>query len=143
MNFALINLAVNAAGSIGLFFVLRKMGYLPHVGIAIATTLAAWLNVVQLWLTLSDREHVRIDSRLARNLPRILLASVLMGAAVLALSEELAPYFHRSHGALVQFLSLAVLVGSGLAVFALATQILGVGNWHGIALRLLRRRSRA
>jgi putative peptidoglycan lipid II flippase len=143
MNFALINLAVNAAGSIGLFFVLRKMGYLPHVGIAIATTLAAWLNVVQLWLTLSDREHVRIDSRLARNLPRILLASVLMGAAVLALSEELAPYFHRSHGALVQFLSLAILVGSGLAVFALATQILGVGDWHGIALRLLGRRSRA
>ena len=143
MNFALLNLVVNALGSVALFEVLQRLGYLPHIGIAIATTLAAWLNVAQLWHTLHRRGHYESDDRLSRNLPRIALASVLMGVVILPLGIWLEPWFHRSHGALVQVSALGALVGSGLVVFALATQLLGVASWSGIARQMLRRKRRS
>ena len=140
MNFAIINLIVNAAGSIGLFFLLQSWGYLPHVGIAIATTLAAWLNVGQLWRGLLVRGHYHADARLTRNLPRILIASVLMGVAVWTLGQWLDPYFLRKNGVLVQFGALGVLVGAGVLVYALASLALGVADPRVIYARLRKRR---
>ena len=139
MNFAIINLIVNAAGSIGLFFLLQSWGYLPHVGIAIATTLAAWLNVGQLWRELLVRGHYQADARLTRNLPRILVASIFMGAAVWALGQYLDPYFLRKNGVLVQFGALGSLVGAGLLVYALASLALGVADPRVIYARLRKR----
>ena len=139
MNFALVNLFVNAAGSIGLFFLLRHFGFMPHVGIAIATTLAAWLNVGQLWRELRLRGHYQADDRLERNLPRILIASAAMGFAVWLLSLWLDPYFARASGVLVQVGAMALLVGFGLTVYALAAMALGVVNVSLLRRRLRRR----
>ena len=141
MNFALVNLAVNAAGSIGLFFLLRYLGFMPHIGIAIATTLAAWLNVGQLWGELRQRGHFLADDRLERNLPRILIASAAMGFAVWLLSLWLDPYFGRANGVLIQVAAMALLVGFGLTVYALATLALGVVN-VGALRAMLRGRQR-
>src|SRR5690606_39090485 len=44
MWFAAINLVVNAVGSLVLFFLFERIGWMPHVGIAIATTVAGWIN---------------------------------------------------------------------------------------------------
>ena len=44
MRYATISLIANTLGSIALFFVFREMGYLPQLGIAVATTLGGWLN---------------------------------------------------------------------------------------------------
>ena len=137
MNFALVNLLVNAAGSIVLFFILKDLGYLPHIGIAIATTLAAWLNVGQLWRELRLRGHYHADDRLERNLPRILIASAAMGFAVWGVSLWLGPYFLRSHGPIVQFGALGMLVGFGLAVYGAAVLLLRVVDPQ-ILLRQLR-----
>ena len=140
MNFALVNLVVNAAGSIALFFILRHFGYQPHVGIAIATTIAAWLNVGQLWRELRVRGHYHADDRVERNLPRILIASATMGFAVWALAQVLGPYFSRVNGPLIQVGSLGLLVGFGLAVYAAATLLLGIVDLRDLIRRLLRRR---
>ena len=140
MNFALVNLIVNAAGSIALFFALRAYGFLPHVGIAIATTIAAWLNVGQLWRGLIVRGHFHADARLTRNLPLILIASLLMGVALWALGAGLDPYFLRRNGVLVQFGALGLLVGAGLTVYALASLALGVADPKVIFARLRKRR---
>jgi putative peptidoglycan lipid II flippase len=139
MNFALVNLLVNAVGSIGLFFLLSSLGYLPHVGIAIATTLAAWLNVAQLWRELRVRGHYHADDRIERNLPRILIASAMMGIAVWALAQWLDPYFPRARGPMVQVAALGALVGFGLAVYAAATMLLGIVEPRQIWQRLRRR----
>lgn len=138
MNFALVNLAVNALGSIVLFFALRHFGYLPHIGIAVATTLAAWLNVGQLWRELRLRDHYRADDRIERNLPRILIASAVMAIAVWLLGQWLDPYFVRARGPLVQVGALAVLVGFGLAVYAVAVLAFGIVDRDQVK-RLLRR----
>jgi putative peptidoglycan lipid II flippase len=139
MNFALVNLLVNAAGSIALFFILKAYGYLPHVGIAIATTIAAWLNVGQLWRELAKRGHFIADAQLARNLPRVLIASLLMGGAVWALDQWLAPYFLRANGVLIQFAALGLLVGGGLLAYAIAVLALGIADPRAIMRRLRRR----
>jgi len=139
MNFALVNLIVNAAGSIALFFILQYFGYLPHVGIAIATTLAAWLNVAQLWRELGKRGHYRSDAQLTRNLPRILFCSLLMGAAVWVLELWLEDFFLRENGVLVQFSALVVLVGGGFLVYAIAVVALEIIEPR-VILRQLRRR---
>ena len=44
MRYAALSLCANTAGSIGLFFLFRHLGYLPQLGIALATTLGGWLN---------------------------------------------------------------------------------------------------
>src|SRR3546814_8711675 len=55
---------------------------LRHVGIALATSLAAWLNVVLLALSLRRFGFCHLDARFRRRLPRILAASAAMGAAL-------------------------------------------------------------
>ena len=139
MNFALVNLLVNAAGSIALFFILQHYGYQPHVGIAIATTIAAWLNVGQLWRELRKRGHYIADAQLTRNLPLIVVASLVMGAAVWVLELWLEDFFTRSNGVLVQFGALAALVGGGLAAYAIAVFSLGIADPRAILRRLRRR----
>ncbi len=140
MNFALVNLVVNAAGSIALFFILQHYGFLPHVGIAIATTIAAWLNVAQLWRELGKRGHYQPDVQLTRNLPLIVIASVVMGAAVWVLELWLEPFFLRANGVLIQFGALALLVGGGLLAYAIAVLALGIADPRAILRRLRRRR---
>ncbi len=141
MNFALVNLLVNAVGSVALFFILQHFGFMPHVGIAIATTLAAWLNVGQLWRELSKRGHYIADVQLTRNLPRIAIASIMMGGAVWALDQWLDEFFPSSNGVLVQFGALASLVAGGLATYAIAVFALGIADLQAVLRRLRRRRT--
>ena len=44
MIYATISLTANTLGSIALFFLFRAYGMMPHLGIAVATTLGGWLN---------------------------------------------------------------------------------------------------
>jgi len=79
MNYALVSVALNIAGALALF------PFIGHVGIALATTVAAWLNAGLLGVTLSRRGHFQADPALRRNLPLIALASLVMGSFLLAL----------------------------------------------------------
>ena len=57
--------------------------FLGHVGIAAATSAAAWLSTGTLWWLLHRRGHWRADRRLARSLTGSAAASALMAAALL------------------------------------------------------------
>lgn len=140
MKFALVNLLVNASGSVGLFFLLRHWGYMPHVGIAVATTVAAWINVFQLWWELRRRGHFQADDRLQRNLPLILLASLIMGAVIWLAAGWLTPQLARASGLLTQLGALLGLVAGGATVFALAIQVAGVADLRKLAARMAGRR---
>ena len=76
MWFAGITVAVNVAVSLALF------PWLAHVGIAIATSLSGWVNMVLLAVALHRRGHFRIDALLVRRVPLLALASVLMGVCL-------------------------------------------------------------
>ncbi|HEX6103678.1 MAG TPA: murein biosynthesis integral membrane protein MurJ [Alphaproteobacteria bacterium] len=113
---------------------------LGFVGIAIATSLASWLNFALLWIRLARSGFLTIDVRLRRRAPRILLVSCAMGAALLAAAAGLED---ASAGPpLARASALALLVaGGGALYFALA---LASGAIERSALRaLIRRGARA
>jgi putative peptidoglycan lipid II flippase len=132
MRYAAISLTANTLGSIGLFFLFRSMGLMPHLGIAVATTLGGWLNAGLLYRTLAKRGEFVGDARLrapcrASGLPP------RHGVALWIVATALA--WFAPGGTAVRFGALAV-VGAGLLVYAVAT------FFRGIDRRQLRSRLR-
>lgn len=131
MRYAAVNLAVNVIGSVALFFLFKQMGYLPHVGVALATTLAAWVNTLLLWLRLARQGDFAADARLARALPMIALSSAAMGVALWLLTPLLEQWMAAGQPVLVRFAALGALVTAGLVtygVLAVATGALRLGS---------------
>jgi putative peptidoglycan lipid II flippase len=139
MRYAALSLTANTLGSIALFFLFRRIGWLPHLGIAVATTLGGWLNAGLLWTTLVRRGHFVMDRRMVRAFATILLSSVVMGVALLAVHHFLGPLFAPGQGFVIHMLALAMLVAAGLTVYALIVVATGTINLR--QLRNLVRRS--
>lgn len=123
---ALWTVATNVALSLLLF---PLVGF---VGLAAATAAASWLNVAILWVILLRRGHAGLDARSRARLPRSLIASLAMGALLLALSETLAPWL--AGGQSERIAALALLVAGGMAAFAAAALLLGAFKRSDLAL---------
>ena len=120
-----VTMAVNVALTVGLGLFL-----FAHVGVAMATSIAGWVNAVLLTYILVRRGHFTLDARTRRRLPRILLAALGMGLVLLALEYILADALA---GALtIQILALAGLVGAGLAAFFGLAMMFGVIRWKDL-----------
>ncbi len=138
MRYAAYNLVVNVVGSIGLFALFTQIGFPAHVGIALATSVAGWVNAVLLFRHLKrDGDYVS-DARLARNLPLIFAASLIMGAVLWFALPYITPFTETTQPLLAQIVSLGVLVGLGLCVYAII--IVGTGV---MSLRQLMKAGRA
>jgi putative peptidoglycan lipid II flippase len=138
MRYAAISLLANTAGSIVLFFVFRRAGYLPQLGIAVATTLGGWLNAGLLWTTLVKRGHFALDARMGRAFAMIILSSVVMGVGLVLAAHMLGPLFAPDRGFLMHALALALLIGAGLVVYGavvLATGTLQIRQLRNLARR--------
>jgi len=125
MRYATLSLTLNTLGSIALFFAFRAFGLMPHLGIAVATTLGGWLNAALLYATLVRKGEFVSDARLRRALPRIVLASLAMSALLWIVAALLAPSFARTGATLERAVALLVLIGSG--ILAYGTAVLGLG----------------
>ena len=130
MIYAGIGMAANVMLALLLFVVLGA------VGIAIATTIAGWLQAALLAGTLKERGEFALDQTFRRRLPAILAASLIMGAVVWALVHGLGPWFEPKNGAVVQVAALLLLVGSGLAVYAGTAAALGAFDAKSLLARL-------
>ena len=119
-----------AAMAVNLCLTLILMQFLAHVGIALATTLAGWLNAVTLLALLIRRGHFGFDRRARRTLPRVGVAALGMGVVVALLRIALAPVL-TGHTVL-QVGALAVLVCTGLAAFAALALGLGIAEWRDL-----------
>ncbi len=108
-----------------------------QLGIALALTLAGWVNALLLIVVLNRRGQFALDRRSRRALPSIALAALGMGAAVLALERSLTGAL--AGGLALKLAALAALVSAGLAVFALLALALGIADWRELARRLRRR----
>ncbi|MGH6969658.1 MAG: lipid II flippase MurJ, partial [Stellaceae bacterium] len=105
-----------------------------HVGIACATSAAGWINALALLWLLQRRTHLRLDARSRARIPRILVASLLMGAVLVALKVPLAPYF-GAH-LLARLAALVALIAAGLAAFAIFALVLGAADRSELGQRL-------
>jgi putative peptidoglycan lipid II flippase len=111
VKIAILCLISNVVLSLSLIWVIG------HVGIALATTLSAWLNAGLLGRGLRRDGLLQPDSRLRRRLPRIALAGLAMAAGLLLLQPWLQ--------ALPPVLALVLLIATGALIFAAVAQLCG------------------
>ena len=108
---AVVNLALGAA----LFFG-APAPFGGFVGLALATSVAAWINLAGLAAMLRRRGHAQPDARLSERVPRILLASLGMGVA-LWLARPWARTLLNG-GIASDYLWLVAVSGAGLGLYA-------------------------
>jgi putative peptidoglycan lipid II flippase len=110
MLIALGAIAVNLVGNL----LLSRM--LDHVGIAVATSISAWVNVAVLAFVLIARKQWHPDSGLMTTAPRMLLAAFLMAAVLWVMNPYVLPLAEGSLGQ--RALGMVALVGAGGLVYA-------------------------
>jgi len=131
--FAAGSVGINVVGSIGLY------PLFDFVGIAIATAIAAWVNVGLLGYRLYRLGHFAPDLRLIDRTARMLAAAILMGVVLFGLTGITRPwlagpiYIALPVLAMVTFLSMALYGGL----------ILGFGAMRWSEIRALMRRRAA
>jgi len=116
MVWAGISAGINIALGLTLFM---TIGF---EGLALATSVAAWVNVAGLFVLLRKNEDLSPDARLLRHLPRIFLASLVMGA-VLWLALPHLPVMGDTH-IVMDFVWLAGVAAAGLVIYVLAATLL-------------------
>ena len=109
MRFALASVAVNIALGLALF---RLIGF---QGIPAATSIAAWLNVVLMWTSLSRQGHYRMRPRVMTRLAKVLAASLCMGLVLALLSAARPLYEPFLFGS--KEVALVLVCGIGTAVY--------------------------
>ncbi len=112
---------------------------LQHVGLALATSAASWLNAALLALALRRRGRFSPDRRLRRRLPRIGLATGAMAAVLFAGARVLDPLI--AGDALERALALVVLIAVGKVVYTGAALALGAAAVAEIRGALVRRKA--
>ncbi len=122
MLFAGVGVAANIAGSLALF------PFFGHIGIALATSVAAWINVGLLAWALEKRGQFFFDEQNRRRVPLIILASAVMGGVLWIAQIWLAPWFSVDVALEMRILVLAGMVAGGAAVFFVATELTGAAR---------------
>jgi putative peptidoglycan lipid II flippase len=110
--------------------------FIGFVGIALGTGLAAWINTVLLYRKLRALRYLAPDDRLKRNLPRLLLANLVMAGVLIGGQVPLSAWLVGSQ--IERAASLALLIGvAALVYFAIvfATGAYTLADFKRHALR--------
>jgi putative peptidoglycan lipid II flippase len=119
MYFAITAVVVNIAASL----ILSR--YLAHVGIALATSVAAWVNAVMLIVTAIKRNHYAADARFRRRLPRMMLSLAVMAGILVALNYVLSSNYAETAGFAPALWSLVALCVTGALSYFIAAHVTG------------------
>lgn len=124
-----VNLALN----------LSLIQFIDHVGMALATSLASWLNTYLLCRTLYKRGLFKPDTALKRRALRMLLASLIMSGILLLLHHILSDF--ASQNSLYATASLGITIAIGGITYLLLTWF--TGGIDKTQIRALLRRPKA
>lgn len=111
---------------------LALMRPLRHIGPALATSIAAWLNVCLLSVMLRSHDYLRVDRKLVASLAKMLVATALMAGVLVVVRHALVP----QPGVHVAVVCLAALIASGLGVYGVLAQGLGIFDALGALRRI-------
>jgi putative peptidoglycan lipid II flippase len=123
----LAGLAVAAIASVALF-----PAYGP-VGVAGAIALSGWVGAALLGIVLAWRGWVTVDHAAWRRLPRIVLATIVMGGVVAGVEALMVGPLGMTDSNLGRIAALAVLVVLGLGVYVVLLAVLNVARPREIA----------
>ena len=111
--------------------------YINHVGIAVATSLSSWFNVIFLFSILRRRGHYTADTRLMRRLAGMFLATIIMAGGLFVAREFLSSSL--AGDATDRILALVALVAGGGGIYAIGVLITGAAPLQDIKNMLKRR----
>lgn len=135
---SMVSVLVNAALNVALA---RVMGYR---GLALGTSIAALVNAGLLLVFLHRRLDGLEDRRVTLSLAKIVLASLVMGAAAIGVDILISQWLPGTR-LVVQVVRLGVSIGVAIAVLAAAAHLLHIDEFRRgvnlVASKLLRRRS--
>lgn len=129
VRYSIITLVLNTLISLAL------MQTFAQLGLAAATAIASWTNVGLLTWGLMKRGHFKVDARLRRRFPRMLVAAAAMGLALWGMGTAFGPWSGPEVSELPRILKLAALVVVGMAVYAVVSQLTGalrLGELRGL-----------
>ena len=136
MRFVLFTVALNTALGAGLFLWFRSMGWAGFPGLAIATSIAAWVNAALLFFGLQSRGWYHPGKRLISRLVSTMLASLTMGAVLyglMAQREQLESWV--PYGTFVQVLCFITLGAIAYAIAALLFGAIRISDLKGMIRR--------
>lgn len=129
--FALVSMIVNASLAVGL------MGTFGYLAAAIGTTTAGWVMLILLWNgTRKMGGAAKLDDRLRRVIPRIIIASLMMGAIIWGVSWALSDWFSSGN---LRYAALGLLILSGIVSYG--GLVLAFGAMAPADLKRILRRS--
>jgi putative peptidoglycan lipid II flippase len=131
--FAAISLVVNIALSLALFATWK------HIGIAFATSVAAWVNVILLAVFLARRGHFTLERTEWKQQAMIALLTAVMAGALYGAVVLLGPVFDPGYFFPLQALALAALCVLGAALYFALLHVTGVQSLKGLVRRFRRR----
>lgn len=103
------------------------MQYLSHVGLALGTAIAAWVNVFLLYRGLVTRDYFIADARLKQRLSATAGAALAMTALLFGLARLLADSL--SSQSLEAVVALVVTMGAGLTTYLVVAWFFGAWQW--------------
>lgn len=115
------------------------LGAIAHAGLALATALTAWLNVLLLSARLRKLGHLAMDALMRRKLVGIVVSSVAMGLVLWGLSRLLAGYY-RGHPVVIEVGALALTIGCSAVVYLGLAHVTGAQRLDDVMGMLRRRR---
>lgn len=136
MRFALVSVAVNTVLGASLFFWMKSNGAPGFVGLAIATSVAAWANVLLLFSTMVKRKWYQPGPRFVSRLLRALIATAIMAGVLiwLKMNEDMIREYVYDSKVVVA----GVLVVSGIATYGIAALVTGAVSLRDIRQTLRR-----
>jgi len=114
MRFSLISVGVNIVLGVALFYAIGFQG------VAIATSVAAWISVIQMWFALTRRGVWKPSARAAFKITRVAIASAALGA-ILVIANLFRAQIEGALGAIlpggVKEVSILLISAVGLALY--------------------------
>lgn len=123
MRYALVSVAINTVLGAGLFFWLTSQGQYGFPGLAIATSVAAWANVVLLSATLMRRNWYRPGPVLISRLSRVLAAAITMSVPLWFLEQNID--LVRAYALDSKLIATLIFIAIGGAIYGIAALLFG------------------
>jgi len=114
------------------------LNFLQHVGIALATSIATWVNFAQLYYILRRRGEFVFDSKLKYRLPRFVLCVIGMALVTLIMINFFHGWFmvgDLKH----EITALIVIIALSVLVYAVLLQVTGAMRWRDV-LHIMKRK---
>lgn len=135
VKIAFIAMAVNVVGS------LVMLGPLQHIGIALANSVAIWVNAILLYIQLRRRIGATGDAKLLRRAPRITLAAFVMAILIWFLVHETVG-FMELHDLFRRIWVLTLIIGISSLSYGIMLQISGAIKINDILIAIRPKRGR-